>query len=78
MLLDEPTEGIQPSIVQEIGELLGNMRTEGKLAILLIEQFLDFAFDVSDYCYVMEKGSIVLNGEVDSLDSSAVSQYIAV
>lgn len=78
LLLDEPTEGIQPSIVQEIGELLETIRSQQDTAILLVEQFLDFAFDVSDYCYVMEKGSIVLDDLVSDLDQAQVSQYIAV
>ena len=78
LLLDEPTEGLQPSIVQEIEDLLHGLRQQGDTSILLVEQFLDFALSVADHCYVMEKGAVVLEGPSNSLDQSMVREYLAV
>ena len=78
LLLDEPTEGIQPSIVQEIQELLQRLRDQQETTILLVEQFLDFALGLADYCYVMEKGAIVLEGTARDLDQNLVREYVAV
>ncbi len=78
LLLDEPTEGIQPSIVQEIQELLQRLRDQQETTILLVEQFLDFALGLADYCYVMERGAIVLEGSARNLDQNLVRQYVAV
>ncbi len=78
LLLDEPTEGIQPSIVQEIQELLQRLRDQQETTILLVEQFLDFALGVADYCYVMEKGAIVLEGNARDLDQNLIREYVAV
>ena len=78
LLLDEPTEGIQPSIVQEIEELLHRLREQRETTILLVEQFLDFALGIADYCYVMEKGSIALEGAARDLDHNLVREYVAV
>ena len=78
LLLDEPTEGIQPSIVQEIEELLHSLRERNETTILLVEQFLDFALGIADYCYVMEKGVIVLEGTARDLDHNLVREYVAV
>jgi urea transport system ATP-binding protein len=77
LLLDEPTEGIQPSIVDEIEQLILRLREGHTMAILLVEQFLDFALNVSDYCYVMEKGSIVAQGPTGELDQDTVRDYLA-
>ncbi|MGD9895414.1 MAG: urea ABC transporter ATP-binding subunit UrtE [Dehalococcoidia bacterium] len=76
LLLDEPTEGIQPSIVEEIERVIASLR--GTMSILLVEQFLDFALSVADQCYVMETGSIVLHGAPDSIDLDALRTYLAV
>ena len=78
LLLDEPTEGIQPSIVQEIEDLLHRLREQQETTILLVEQFLDFALGIADYCYVMEKGAIVLEGSARDLDHNLVREYVAV
>ncbi len=78
LLLDEPTEGIQPSIVDEIEQLILSLRAKRTMSILLVEQFLDFATTVSDYCYVMEKGAIVLEGKTAELEQDAVREYLAV
>ncbi len=78
LLLDEPTEGLQPSIVQEIERLLQGLRQQDDTTILLVEQFLDFALSVADYCYVMEKGTIVLEGTARDLDHNMLREYLAV
>ncbi len=76
LLLDEPAEGIQPSIVAEIEEVIAGLR--GQMSILLVEQSLDFAFAVADDCYVMERGAIVLQGPSATLDQAAVQEYLTV
>jgi len=78
LVLDEPTEGIQPSIVQDIERLILSLRQQGKMSILIVEQFLDFALGIADYCYVMEKGSIVSEGPVNELQQSAIKEYLSV
>ncbi|MEX2446049.1 MAG: hypothetical protein WD734_01815 [Dehalococcoidia bacterium] len=59
-MLDEPTEGIQPNIVEQIEDVIGSLR--GRMAILLVEQFLDFALSNAGHCYVMAGGEVVLHG----------------
>ncbi|WP_026369451.1 urea ABC transporter ATP-binding subunit UrtE [Kallotenue papyrolyticum] len=78
LLLDEPTEGIQPSIMLEIEELILALRERGEISILLVEQFLDFALNVGSYFYVMETGAIVLEGDARNLDRAAAREYLAV
>ncbi|MBX3080672.1 MAG: urea ABC transporter ATP-binding subunit UrtE [Anaerolineae bacterium] len=78
LLLDEPTEGIQPSIVAEIEELIFSLQKQGNMSILLVEQFLDFALRIANECYVMEKGSIVMKGEPSTLNESVIKEYLAV
>ncbi|HLY28329.1 MAG TPA: urea ABC transporter ATP-binding subunit UrtE [Aggregatilineales bacterium] len=78
LILDEPTEGIQPSIVLEIERLILSLREQGKMSILLVEQFLDFALGIADHCYVMEKGSIVSNGPADALQQNVIKEYLSV
>ena len=78
LILDEPTEGIQPSIVDEIGRTLATLRSEGKISILLVEQCLDFARAVADRFYVMQKGSIVAEGKTVELDDEIVKRHLAV
>ena len=62
LLLDEPTEGIQPSIVQEIERVLGAIRNELGVALLLVEQHLDFAWSIASRYYVMQRGTVVRTG----------------
>lgn len=78
LVLDEPTEGIQPSIVQDIERLIISLRQQGKMSILLVEQFLDFALGIADYCYVMEKGAIVSTGPANELQQSVIKEYLSV
>jgi urea transport system ATP-binding protein len=78
LLLDEPTEGIQPSIVGEIQEVIDRLRQRGDVAILLVEQFLDFALTAASYYYIMEKGRIVSEGPTAQMSQATVQQYLAV
>ncbi|TNF60367.1 MAG: urea ABC transporter ATP-binding subunit UrtE [Rhodobacteraceae bacterium] len=61
LLLDEPTEGIQPNIIQQIGRVIAQLREEGEMAIVLVEQFFDFAFDLADRFVALDRGSVVLS-----------------
>lgn len=78
LLLDEPTEGIQPNIIQQIGRVIGYLRDQGQMAILLVEQYFDFAYRLADHIYVMERGEIILQGAKCSLSKSAVRSKLAV
>jgi len=77
LILDEPTEGIQPSIIQLIGKVLESLKATGQVAILLVEQYLEFALTLADRYYVMEKGAIALHGEAAKLDPEAIKPYLA-
>ena len=78
LLLDEPTEGIQPSIIDQIGATLLKIKAEGKIGILLVEQYLDFCLDVSDSFYVMERGSVVAEGPIAGLNDDGVKRFLTV
>jgi urea transport system ATP-binding protein len=78
LLLDEPTEGIQPSIILDIEESIQRLKQEGRMAILLVEQYLDFARRLADHICVMEQGTIVLEGKIQELEEDAVKRYLAV
>ncbi|MBI4640955.1 MAG: urea ABC transporter ATP-binding subunit UrtE [Candidatus Tectomicrobia bacterium] len=78
LLLDEPTEGIQPSIILEIEEVIQKIKEEGHLPILLVEQYLEFARRLADYVYVIQKGSIVLEGTRTDLKEDVVKRYLMV
>lgn len=75
LVLDEPTEGIQPSVVSEIGRVLTRLKQD--VAVLLVEQYLEFALDIADDVYVIEKGEIVQHGDPGSLDQEALKQAMA-
>jgi urea transport system ATP-binding protein len=78
LILDEPTEGIQPSIVQQIEESLREIRTRLKVAILLVEQYLDFAWSIADRFYVMRRGHIVLEGNPRESDPASIHHLLGV
>ncbi len=63
LLLDEPTEGIQPNVIQQIGETIRGLKERGSIAIVLVEQYLSFAYDLGDAFVVMERGAVKLRGE---------------
>src|SRR5579884_1688296 len=78
LILDEPTEGIQPNIIDQIGETLCKIRNEGKMSILLVEQYLDFCLEVADRFYVMDRGAIVAGGPIKNLNQEIVKKYLTV
>jgi urea transport system ATP-binding protein len=77
LLLDEPTEGIQPSIVEDIGRVLEGLKARGDMAILLVEQFLEFAKSLADTYTILDRGAVVEVGEIGSLDDEAARRYLA-
>jgi len=77
LILDEPTEGIQPNIIQLIGRVLEMLKKTGNVAVLLVEQYLEFASKLADSYYVMEKGSIALSGNANELDKELIKPYLA-
>ena len=78
LMLDEPTEGIQPSIILEIEEALRRIKAELKLAVLLVEQYLDFAERLADKYVIMAKGAVVASGVTRDLRPEMVRQHLAV
>jgi len=78
LLLDEPTEGIQPSIVQEIGRALATVRRELGVALLLVEQHLDFAWSLAERYYVMQRGTVVRSGTTDTDSPEVVAPLLSV
>ena len=78
LVLDEPTEGIQPSIIKDIGRIIELLRSRGEMAILLVEQYFDFARDLASRIAVMDRGDIVLDGRRDALDEEAVRRLVSV
>jgi urea transport system ATP-binding protein len=78
LVLDEPTEGIQPSIIKDIGRAVEYLRQTGEMAIVLVEQYFDFAKELADRIFVMDRGEVVLSGDSSALDEQAVRRYLTV
>jgi len=78
LLLDEPTEGIQPNIIQQIRNVIRILCEQGDMAIVLVEQFFDFAYDLGDEFTVMKRGEVVLNKRADDLDQDTLYQQVSV
>jgi urea transport system ATP-binding protein len=78
LLLDEPTEGIQPSIIQEIEAVIGRIKARGNATVLLVEQYLEFAWRLADAFYIMEKGSIVAHDAMAEITDDVIKQYLIV
>jgi urea transport system ATP-binding protein len=78
LVLDEPTEGIQPSIIKDIGRVIGLLRERGGMAILLVEQYYDFARALADRLCIMDRGNIVLDGAPSELDEAEVRRRLSV
>lgn len=78
LVLDEPTEGIQPSIIKDIGRAILYLRDKGDMAILLVEQYFDFARELADTFVVMERGEIVQSGDRAALDGDDVRKRLAI
>ena len=77
LLLDEPTEGIQPSIIKDIGRAITYLRGLGQMAIVLVEQYLDFARELGDRFAVMDRGAIVYTCERQDMDEGALRRALA-
>ncbi|QDR81736.1 urea ABC transporter ATP-binding subunit UrtE [Sporomusa termitida] len=78
LILDEPTEGIQPSVIKDIGSVIKQLRQEGNITILIVEQYLEFIMTVADYYYVMEKGQIVAEGLTKEINPEEIQKRMAV
>jgi urea transport system ATP-binding protein len=78
LILDEPTEGIQPSIIKDIAAVIAHLRAKGEIAILLVEQYFDFARDLADGFAVMDRGAIVLAGDMASADEARIKRLLSV
>ena len=78
LLLDEPTEGIQPNIIQQIGRVIEYLRDQGGMAILLVEQYFDFAYGLADEFYALRRGSVVLSGAKDEVGRAAMLEAVSV
>lgn len=78
LILDEPTEGIQPSIIQDIGRAIETLRDRGDMAIVLVEQYFDFASALADEIVVLDRGEVVISGEASALDRETVRRAVMV
>src|ERR1700727_1238752 len=78
IVLDEPTEGIQPSIIKDIGRVISLLRGRGKMAILLVEQYFDFAQELADWIVVLDRGDVVLSGRREELNEADVRRRLSV
>src|SRR5579863_2971784 len=78
LILDEPTEGIQPSIIKDIGRVIEQLAARGDMAIMLVEQYFEFARDLASAYAVMQRGEVVLSGRGSEMDETAVRAYLTV
>ncbi|MDD8023298.1 MAG: urea ABC transporter ATP-binding subunit UrtE [Paracoccaceae bacterium] len=78
LLLDEPTEGIQPNIIQQIGRVIAYLREKGDMAIILVEQYFDFAHDLGDRFYVLKRGAVAMEGTKTTLTREALREVVSV
>ncbi len=78
LLLDEPTEGIQPNIIKQIGEVIGLLRDQGEMAIILVEQFFEFAYSLGDEFLVLERGTPYLHGSKCQIDKEQLRSAVSV
>lgn len=78
LILDEPTEGIQPNVIDQIGDALKVLREEDGISILLVEQYLDFCRELADVFVIMDRGTIVAKGTVEELTDEVVKSHLTV
>jgi urea transport system ATP-binding protein len=78
LILDEPTEGIQPSIIDQIEDAIHLLKKQGNLSIILVEQYLDFAKAASDKFIILDRGTVVLKGESEELTSEVIGKHLTV
>lgn len=76
LMLDEPTEGIQPSIILAIEKVLLQLKERGEFAIVLVEQYFDFARQIADYFFLMDRGRILLQGTADELSDESIKTHL--
>ncbi|WP_297770184.1 urea ABC transporter ATP-binding subunit UrtE [uncultured Roseovarius sp.] len=78
LLLDEPTEGIQPNIIKQIGAVIGLLRDEGEIAIVLVEQFFDFAYDLADDLVVLNRGEVRLSEPAATVERERLLREVSI
>ncbi|MBI1172569.1 urea ABC transporter ATP-binding subunit UrtE [bacterium] len=78
LLLDEPTEGIQPNIIQQIGRVITYLKSRGDIAIVLVEQYFDFAYGLADQFYVLRRGSVAMQGSRTELTQADLRAEVSV
>lgn len=78
LILDEPTEGIQPNIIQQIGTVLRQLVETKRMTILIVEQYLDFVREFCHQFYIMNRGEIVVDGETSALNENMIREYLSV
>ena len=78
LLLDEPTEGIQPNIIKQIGEVIDLLRDEGEIAIVLVEQFFDFAYDLADDLVVLNRGEVRLSEPAATVERERLLREVSI
>ena len=77
-MLDEPTEGIQPSVIKDIGRAISLLRSQGEMAVVLVEQYFDFARELCDTYAVMDRGQVVLSGAKETMIETDVRKHLSV
>lgn len=78
LILDEPTEGIQPNIIDQIGDAIKMLREEGEMAILLVEQYLDFCKELGDDFAILERGRVAAHGPMTALSEELIKEFLTV
>lgn len=78
LLLDEPTEGIQPNVIQQIGHVLGYLRGKGDMAIILVEQYFEFAYGLADHVYVFRRGEVAAAGPTAGFEKATLRASVSV
>ncbi len=78
LLMDEPTEGIQPNIITLIGEVIDYLKSQKNMAIVLVEQFFDFAFKRADYIFAITRGEIVYEGKKDAIEEKKLRKAVSI
>jgi urea transport system ATP-binding protein len=78
LILDEPTEGIQPNIIDQIGDAIKMLRAEGQMSILLVEQYLDFCKELGDTFAILERGTVAASGPMTGLTDELVKEFLTV
>ena len=78
LVLDEPTEGIQPSIIKDIGATITYLRNQGKMAIVLVEQYFDFARELADQFAVLDRGEVVMAGRIADVAPETIKRHLTV